>query len=79
MTTALVRTAAQILADIAASGEAEEQRDTFLTAPTVRRMLGVDSVQLRGWVRGGLITEFRAATGHRRYLESEVRAAMETR
>jgi predicted site-specific integrase-resolvase len=45
-----------------------------LTATATQRALGIDSVQLRRWVREGRITEFRAATGHRRYLESEVRS-----
>ena len=73
MTTAMVRTAAQILAEIAASEIPDEDDETWGVAQTARA-LGVSQVTLREWTRAGWIPSMRGASGRHRYQVADVYA-----
>jgi excisionase family DNA binding protein len=49
----------------------------LLTPGEVAVMMRVDPKTVTRWARGGKLTSIRTPGGHRRYLESEVRAFIE--
>lgn len=77
MTTALIRTAAEILADLeAAGGEVDEQ--PTLTTKAAAQLAGVDDSTIHRWATSGRLP---ATWVHarRRFRESDVLAAMEAK
>ncbi|MCV2395272.1 BldC family transcriptional regulator [Actinotalea sp. M2MS4P-6] len=53
-----------------------EQSENLLTPAEVAAMFRVDPKTVTRWAKSGKLSSIRTLGGHRRYLESEVRALM---
>jgi excisionase family DNA binding protein len=54
----------------------DEMNEPLLTPAEVATLFRVDPKTVTRWARAGLLTSRRTPGGHRRYLESEVRAML---
>jgi excisionase family DNA binding protein len=79
--TALVRSAADILADVAATRRHEPYRPPaiWLTTLEAARLFGVSPDTVRHWARDGRIPCEVLDNGHRRYYIGDVKAYLATR